>query len=72
MIFPDEGSCVVETLELLSFQIVARVDDLGLMDIPSHKELVQYANIHSIIRHFQVQLIAELYIGRFQCLQKYP
>ena len=31
MIFPDEGNCVAETLELL-FQILVSVDDLGLID----------------------------------------
>ena len=30
MIFPDEGNCVAETLELIFFQILASVDDLGL------------------------------------------
>jgi hypothetical protein len=30
VIFPDEGNCVAETLELIFFQILASVDDLGL------------------------------------------
>jgi hypothetical protein len=32
VIFPDEGNCVAETLELIFFQILASVDDLGLTD----------------------------------------
>ena len=32
VIFPDEGNCFAETLELIFFQILASVDDLGLID----------------------------------------
>ena len=43
MIFPDEGNCVAETLELIFFQILASVDDLGLTSLSTVSHTVYWA-----------------------------